>query len=65
MKKEIETFNEKGEFHGYQEWYELYNTNNPWFRGCFKHGKVIGYSEYNPYQNEIGERGTKVEFFII
>jgi hypothetical protein len=42
--KEIYSFDEEGECHGYQEWYNRVN-NNLWFRAYCKHGGEIGYGE--------------------
>ena len=45
MKKEIETLNEKYQWHGYQEWYWIKDGIR--FRGCYKNGKRIGYMEWH------------------
>jgi len=42
MKKEINTKNDKGEWHGYQKWYW---DNKLMYRCNFKNGRLIGYSE--------------------
>ena len=42
--KEIKNYNDKGQFHGYQEWY-WYNNDKLWFRGNFKNKILIGYNE--------------------
>ena len=44
MKKDIENINDKGEYHGYQEWY--YN-NELGLRGYYKNNKSIGYIEWH------------------
>jgi len=41
--KDIKTFNDKGEYHGYQEWYD---NNKPFLRCMAKNSKVVGYSEW-------------------
>jgi len=46
--KYITNSNTKGEFHGYQE---LYLVNGDLsFRGNFKNGRLIGYSERHAYK---------------
>ena len=40
--KNITNRNTKGQSHGYQE---RYLFNQPWHRGCFKNGNIIGYFE--------------------
>lgn len=45
MNKEIEPIDSNGDWHGYQEWYALYNRL--WYRGMYKHGLEIGYEEYH------------------
>jgi len=42
MKKDIRNYNDKREFHGYQEWY---SNGNLWMRTYFKNNKIIGYQE--------------------
>lgn len=45
--KEIAQLNTKGEFNGYQEWY---NHGKMWYRGQYKNGDKIGYLEYHLYK---------------
>ena len=45
MKKEIINKNDKFQLHGYQEWYSVNNRIR--FRGCYKNGKRIGYTEWH------------------
>jgi len=62
-KKDIDNFNTKNQLHGYQEWYD---RGKLWYRGIYKHGLKINYSEQNGYcGNGIGQYGTKVIFNII
>lgn len=42
MKKDIENKNQKGQFHGYQEWY---NSSGISFRSTCKNNLYIGYHE--------------------
>jgi hypothetical protein len=42
MNKKIININNKGEYHGYQEWYFY---NKLFYKGNFKNGKEIGYEE--------------------
>jgi hypothetical protein len=42
MKKHKEPKNSKGQYHGY---HELNWNNKMWFRGYYKHGITIGYTE--------------------
>ena len=44
MKKEIENKNDKGQYHGYQEWYL---SNRIYIRSTFKNGLEIGYGEWH------------------
>jgi len=48
--KDIENFNSKGEFHGYQEVYWL---RFRWYRGFKKNGKQIGYQEWHGVKETI------------
>lgn len=41
--KDIDPKDKHGEYHGYQEWYALYNRL--WLRGMYKHGEEISYEE--------------------
>jgi len=41
--KDIEPKNEKGYFHGYQQWYDC--DKKLWVRGVFKNDDEIGYLE--------------------
>ena len=43
---DIETFNSKGEHHGYQEWY-CYTTYTIHSRCVYKNGFEIGYDEWH------------------
>jgi hypothetical protein len=60
MKKNIENFNDKGEHHGYQEWYDNHGL---WLRGNHKNHKPIGYTESN-WNTKIGQEETEVYFYI-
>jgi hypothetical protein len=63
MGKDITKINTKGQFHGYQE---TYWNDELWYRGAYKHGHESGYTEINLLANKgIGDKGTKVIFFII
>ena len=44
MNKEIHNYNDKGDYHGYNEWYL---TDKIWARGNYKNGKVIAYHEFH------------------
>lgn len=44
IKKGIDNKNDKGEFHGYNEWYLLTLTSYP-TRANYKNGEEIGYEE--------------------
>ena len=48
MKEDIETFNDKGQWHGYQEWY---NRGKVFYRGNHKFGWIIYYHE-NHYSKQ-------------
>ena len=64
MKKHIENHNEKGEIHGYQQWYTP-NTNKLWLRGNMKNNEPIGYFESNWKDKKgIGGIATTVDFYI-
>ena len=39
--KDIETLNDKGQWHGYQEWYGI----KLWTRGMYKNNTPMGYME--------------------
>lgn len=43
--KDIKTYNSKGEWHGYQEWY--YNDGMLGRRGTSKNIRDIGYNEWH------------------
>jgi len=43
--KDIEHQNDKGQFHGYQEWYGILNNNKLWRRFNAKNGQPIKYEE--------------------
>lgn len=43
MKSDIKTRNNKYQYHGYQEWY-FYNKLI--YRGKYKNGKLVDYSEH-------------------
>jgi len=48
MKQDIitrNTRNSKGQYHGYQEWYNLIDVLR--FRGNWKNGSRIGYSDWH------------------
>ncbi len=40
--KQIRNYNDKGSYHGYQQWYY---DDKLWFRGNSKHGLNLGYIE--------------------
>ena len=62
--KEISNINQKGENHGYQEWYTP-TSNKLWYRGNYKNDEEIGYVEYNVrHLSSIGDNGTIVNFYI-
>ena len=42
--KDIESFNNKGEAHGYWEVY--YYTGDLMYKGFYQNGKLVGYEEY-------------------
>lgn len=42
--KDINNRNDKGKFHGYNEWYLLVLTSYP-MRATYKNGEEIGYEE--------------------
>ena len=49
-KQDIEPCNDKGQWHGYQEWYEDGKLS---IRVIYKHGLEIGYEEYhNTYYSQ-------------
>ena len=43
MSKDKTKYNDKGEFHGYQEWYA--RNNELFIRTTYKNGSEIGYEE--------------------
>ena len=47
MKKDIENRNDKGQYHGYQEWY---GNNELWHRGKYKNGQAVGYYENHTFE---------------
>lgn len=62
--KEISNHNEKGEIHGYQEWYAP-SSNKLWLRGNWKNDEPIGYVESNWKGSQgIGDIATTVDYFI-
>jgi hypothetical protein len=63
MGKHIKNINNKGQFHGYQEWYGDDYCSELWLRGTQKNGFEIGYEEIN-WDNTIGEEHTEVNFYI-
>lgn len=61
-KQNKEPLNSKGQFHGYQEWYDYTKI---WHRGNRINGRRIGYNEYNhEVGNGIHEDGTVFIFYI-
>lgn len=60
MNKDITNHNDKGEHHGYQQWYDIHGL---WYRGKHKNDKPIGYTESN-WNTKIGLPETEVEFYI-
>ena len=61
--KTIETINDKGYYHGYQEWYSS-GGNKLWLRGMYKNGEPLGYCKNNPDFGGVGDEGTVIEFYI-
>jgi len=49
-KKDITPINQKGQAHGYWEWYRTYNGSLLCKR-FFNNGKEVGYSEWYRYDN--------------
>jgi hypothetical protein len=43
--KHIRTYNTKGEYHGYQEWY--WKSDVVYYRGKYKNNTPLGYVEYH------------------
>ena len=62
MKKEIENKNDKGQYHGYQEYHT--DLDKVWLRANYKNGEPLGYNLNNPDYGGIGDNGTRVEFYI-
>lgn len=63
MKENIDNYNAKEQYHGYQEWYDY--MDNLWHRGCYKNDLPIGYIEENKtFRGSIGDDETEVEFHI-
>ena len=48
-KEEIVQCNQKGEYHGYQQWHHQNDNHTLKLRGVFKHGLEIGYEEWHKY----------------
>ena len=44
-KEDIDPKDNKGYYHGYQEWY--WGNGKIWYRGKWIHGDRIGYSEWH------------------
>lgn len=65
MNKQIDNYNDKGQPHGYNEWYDsISNYNNGlWYRGTWKNNQPIGYHEVNTISS-IGQENTIVEYHI-
>jgi hypothetical protein len=61
MNKEIVNKNDKGQLHGYQEWY-LYKNNKLWYRCNYKNGQRVGYYENHIYDSLWGKKQT---YYII
>ena len=57
--KDINPYNDKGQAHGYWEWY--YNNGNLYSKGKYLNRKEIGYWEW--YKPQSGELWLK-EYFI-
>ena len=51
MKDSILNKNNKGERHGYQEWYNL--DNKLYIRGNWKNGKINQYVEYHGFEKTL------------
>jgi len=47
MNKDIININDKGQYHGYQEWYNINNKLS--FRGNRKNDEPIGYCEHHKW----------------
>lgn len=65
MNKQIDNYNDKGQPHGYNEWYDSigYYNNGLWYRGTWKNNQPIGYHELNTISS-IGQEDTTVQFHI-
>jgi hypothetical protein len=57
----IITKNSKKQRHGYTQFY-LHEIL--WYRGSYKNGKVIGYTEINDGEGAIGDKDTRVLYYI-
>ena len=58
----IRTKNEKGKEHGYQEWYV--DNDILWYRGNYKNGLEIGYTEINIGEGGVGDEDTDILYYI-
>ena len=50
MNKEIKNINDKGLYHGYQQWFI---NNKHRLRGNFKNNSMVGYLEYHYFNKTI------------
>jgi len=48
MKEEINKYNSKGQYHGYNEWYNVDGSLR--IRTNWKNGRVFGYFEYHAHK---------------
>ena len=47
MREDITNYNDNGKWHGYQEWYDIFDNYTLYFRVNYKNGKETGYEEYH------------------
>ena len=50
MNKDIENRNDKGQYHGYQEWYIGDGNNDLIVRANWKNNNAIGYHEHHMFE---------------
>jgi hypothetical protein len=51
LTKDIKSFNDKGQRHGYWELYYYYGSL--WYKRFYHNGKKVGYEEYYSYLGEL------------
>ena len=61
-KEDIEPKNDKGEWHGYQEWYYIDYTIM--HRGIYKNGEPIYYHEYHEHHDYYDDSQSNTSFYI-